>query len=101
MHRRKRSIAQVPMISSTDIARVFQERSADLEGRLNSLPDKPAENVASTLRALWHLAAGTPLSADAANGTPLPPLDTGAEATLSVLIEKRVSGVPLAHLTGR
>jgi release factor glutamine methyltransferase len=65
------------------------------------LPDKPEETAPATLRALWHLATGNALSVDAAAGVELRALDDASEQRLRDLIAQRVSGVPLAHLTGR
>ncbi len=48
-----------------------------------------------------HAAAGAPLSAERALAAPPPLLDTHAERQLDALIERRLAGVPLAHLTGR
>jgi release factor glutamine methyltransferase len=63
--------------------------------------DKPEETAEATLAALWHLAAGVPLSATEAGRTPLSALDTAATARLDTLLQHRLDGVPLAHLTGR
>ncbi|MDH5538050.1 MAG: peptide chain release factor N(5)-glutamine methyltransferase [Rhizobacter sp.] len=79
----------------------FRVHCAELQSRLQTLPDKPEETVAATLRTLWQLAAGRPLSVEAAMHAALPPLDVAAEQRLQGLIEQRVSGVPLAHLSGR
>lgn len=79
----------------------FQRRCAALAERLQTLPDKPQETAAATLRALWHLASGRAMSVEAAEQTALPVLDQAAEARLADLISRRLSGVPLAHLTGR
>ena len=65
------------------------------------LPDKPEETADSTLRALWHTAAGQPRSAQAALRTPLPELDAAATQRLHALLAQRLAGIPLAHLSGR
>lgn len=80
---------------------LFQERLALLATCLAVLPDKPEETAESTLRALWLTAADTPASAELAMTLPLPDLSPGQKATLEALVERRLSGVPLAHLTGR
>ena len=64
-------------------------------------PDKPHETPESTLRALYHAAAGNPVSVHQASALPLPDLDQHARTRLKSLVEKRIAGVPLAHLTGR
>ena len=65
------------------------------------LPDKPEETPAGTVSALWLAAAGMPCSVEAAAERPLPSLDDAHMAALEALVERRVSGQPLAHLTGR
>ena len=80
---------------------VFQRRCAALAERLQTLPDKPEETAAATLCALWHLAAGQALSVEAAQERALPTLAADSEQRLDDLIAQRVSGIPLAHLTGR
>lgn len=78
-----------------------EELTGTLDAALRTLPDKPEETTESTLRALWHLAAGAHLSAPLALETPLPSLDAPARARLRELVARRVGGVPLAHLTER
>ena len=68
---------------------------------IKALADKPEENADTTLRALWHTAAGQPKSAVAAADGALPALDAGTRARLDDLVAERLRGVPLAHLTGR
>ncbi|MCJ8502109.1 N5-glutamine methyltransferase family protein [Desulfatitalea alkaliphila] len=65
------------------------------------LPDKPEENAEATVCALWHKAAGNPMSVETASKTALPILDDQRRAVLQTLIKQRLSGIPLAHLTGR
>src|SRR6185295_6331713 len=84
---------------TTDESR-FDALHVELESRLATLPDKPRENARSTLVTLWHLAAGSALAAEDAAERPLPPLGPDAERRLRALIDRRLSGVPLAHLTG-
>ena len=74
---------------------------ARLEAGLSRLPDKPEETVEATLAALWHAAAGVRLSAVAAAAPPLPALDDEARARFDELLARRLSGAPLAHITGR
>ncbi len=80
---------------------LFQECEALLATSLQTLDDKPEETVASTLKALWHAAAGAPLSVQRAMETALPTLDADATTQLRMLLQQRIVGVPLAHLTGR
>jgi len=72
-----------------------------LETGLELLPDKPEETPESTLHALWLLACGEPLSAEAALERSLPPLDEAGARTLQKLVERRLQGEPLSHITGR
>ncbi|MBN8924742.1 MAG: modification methylase HemK [Rhodanobacter sp. 68-29] len=73
-----------------------------LAATLRILPDKPRENADNTLRALWFAAVGQPRSAVAANAGALPPLaDETTRRALVQLVERRLAGEPLAHLTGR
>jgi release factor glutamine methyltransferase len=73
----------------------------ELERRLQTLPDKPEETSEASLRALWHLAAGAALSVDSATHTALPELDEHQALSLKALIDRRMAGEPLAHITGR
>jgi release factor glutamine methyltransferase len=80
---------------------LFARLRGRLEQALQTLPDKPEETSDSTLRCLWHLASGAPMSPDAAIEAPLTPLAPDMQASLKRLVEQRISGVPLAHLSGR
>jgi len=82
----------------------FAERLALLRSAMQTLPDKPEETPEATLRALWYLAVGRPMSAEVAShlsAEALPVLDTAQDAQLAALIAQRLTGIPLAHLTGR
>lgn len=88
----------------SDEARVDAEYAtylAALAAKWVGLPDKPEETPETTLRALWLASAGVPCSVQLAAERELPALDGGARTLLGRLIERRVSGVPLAHITGR
>lgn len=75
---------------------------AKLESDLEVLEDKPEETPVSTLRALWFKAAGDPKSTEAAEvAGKLPELSAEQKSSLDEMIDKRLTGVPLAHLTGR
>ncbi len=80
---------------------LYRALERELAGRFAPLPDQPAETAAATIAAIWHAAAGRPLSARAALDTPLPPLAAGGEALARDLLRRRLEGTPLAHLTGR
>jgi release factor glutamine methyltransferase len=74
---------------------------ARLSGSLLLLPDKPEETVDSTARALWLKAADLPVSAQRAMAMELPALTPQQATELDRMIERRLAGVPLAHLTSR
>ncbi|MBN1295089.1 MAG: HemK family protein methyltransferase [Candidatus Latescibacteria bacterium] len=77
----------------------------ELFNRLNSAsvlsPDFPDETIESTLNALWSTAQGIPCSAIHAKTFLPEELTEEKKATLLSLVEKRIKGTPLAHLTGR
>jgi len=64
------------------------------------LADKPEENPAAALRALWFAAAGQNRSLQAASQGELPGLSDAGRARLEQMIEERLRGAPLAHLLG-
>lgn len=68
---------------------------------LKTLPDKPDETVMSTLSALWHTAAGRPISVQRSATSVLPELDQDEIEQLRALIRDRIRGIPLAYITGR
>jgi release factor glutamine methyltransferase len=68
---------------------------------VQALPDKPEDAPEAAVRALWCLAGGVPVSAIAAREQPLPALDAPQRARFGQWVQQRLSGVPLAHLTGR
>ena len=80
---------------------VFVALLQRLQGELQVLPDKPDETPAATLCALWALASGEALALSQLNGFVPGVLEREAEALLLDLVERRLAGVPLAHLTGR
>jgi release factor glutamine methyltransferase len=73
---------------------------ARLSEAWEGLPDKPEETPESTARALWFLAAGAPRSVARVPGD-LPHLTSESAERLEALVAARLSGVPLAYLTGR
>jgi release factor glutamine methyltransferase len=80
----------------------FDARCEALAARLTLLPDKPEETAQTTLRVLWLLAAGDAVSVEQSEARgALPALDAAAQSRLDALIEQRLTGVPLAHLSGR
>jgi len=83
------------------LARDFEKRLTFLRRHLSTLPDKPEENSESTLKALWMAAGGLPSSAERALTATLPELDPEQHNLLDTLIQRRLEGVPLGHITGR
>lgn len=80
---------------------IFNKYLTQLSKKLSILPDKDEETPVNTLKALWLVAAGTPVSVLKAEGYKLPELSAHDLVKLEELIIKRVGDVPLAHLTGR
>lgn len=81
---------------------IWDELQALLVQQLDLLPDKPEETPEATLQALWWKASGRPLSAVAASrNNSLPDISPLQEKELRTLVALRLSGIPLAHLTGR
>lgn len=79
----------------------YEARLRRLREHWHAAPDKPEETPRNTLLALWSTATGAPLSAVAAADIEPPALDADAERRLDALLDRRLDGVPLAHLTGR
>jgi len=81
--------------------RLFSELAIQFRQRLRLLPDKPEESAENTLAALWCLASGSPMSIEKASFAELPELDDIQKSLLHGFIQERLSGTPLAHITGR
>ncbi len=79
----------------------FSALLAEVEGFWRPLPDKPEETAEGVLCALWRTACGVPVSVGRAASHDLPELDDAALERLYSLLERKRTGVPLAHLTGR
>jgi len=73
----------------------------EVRGFWRPLPDKPEETPETVLRALWLTACGEPVAVTHVIHADLPPLSERAAGRLRELLERKRSGVPLAHLTGR
>ena len=67
----------------------------------HGLPDKPEETPDTTLRALWYLANGEPRSVERSIFDSLPYLRDDELEQLDNYVEIRLTGTPLAHITGR
>lgn len=79
----------------------YEDLLAEVNQFWRPLPDKPEETPHNLLNALWHTAAGVPLSAERAPKITLPLLDDDAHKRLLKLLDLKKGGVPLAHLTER
>lgn len=81
-------------------SQLYRKTAKFMASSFQTAPDMPEETVESTLDALWFQAMGTSLVVEAAVQQPLPELNQKQKELLEQLIEKRASGIPLAHLTG-
>jgi release factor glutamine methyltransferase len=84
-----------------DFVSLYLDLIQELSNKLSSLPDKPHETPESTLRSLWFLASGVPASAENSLLAGLPKLTSEEVPRLRELIQLRINGLPLAHLTKR
>ncbi|HEX2936196.1 MAG TPA: peptide chain release factor N(5)-glutamine methyltransferase [Bacteroidales bacterium] len=80
---------------------LFERYKETLGERLVFLGDKPEENAESTLKALWFLASGVPISAKLAFNKELPELNPEQMLILEKIVQKRLSNIPLSHITRR
>ena len=78
----------------------YKENLIRLEQNIEFLNDKPEENAETSLKAIWMVAAGLPMSVQKASSEEMPSLGDKQKKILTELIAKRISGVPLAHITG-
>ncbi len=81
--------------------KIYDNFLVRLKKNLSILPDKPEENTVNTLGALYQAAVGNKISAVASEKMELPELNIRQIKILEDLIQQRLSGVPLAHLTER
>jgi release factor glutamine methyltransferase len=80
---------------------LYRQLRADLVAAVQFLADKPEENADSTLHALWHKVAGFAVSAELAQQSTLPELNSEQQLRLHELVKQRSNGTPLSHLTER
>lgn len=80
---------------------IFNNLLDKLDNQLSVLTDKSEENAYNTLCALWHKAANNKLSPIKAIKVELLYLKELEIALLEESISRRLSGVPLAHITER
>ncbi|MDH5571884.1 MAG: peptide chain release factor N(5)-glutamine methyltransferase [Gammaproteobacteria bacterium] len=80
---------------------LYSKFEAMLRNKIVLLEDKPEESIDATIRALWHMAAGNPVSVELAQILDLPELTENEIDDLKVIIDRRISGEPLTHITNR
>lgn len=90
-----------PDLANEPLTALWNELLTPLRAGLTVLPDKPEETAENTLKALWLKANGISQSAVKAENTALAALREENIVILHDLIQKRLSGTPLAHLTER
>lgn len=80
---------------------LYSELLELIETHWAGLPDKPEENPEVTLKALWLFAGGTPVSVQKIDETDTRlPEDVDPDRVRDLVL-RRLSGEPLAYLTGR
>lgn len=89
------------MIKNKETNNLYNELLQLVEKKLITLPDKPEESAHATVCALWHLAAENPMAVEKALENDLPDLIESQISNLRTYIDKRLAGIPLAHLTQR
>lgn len=80
---------------------LYNKIRLQFERNLYILEDKPEETIESTIKALWYKAQGNAISAKKVTNLPLVELSDHQKTILNQLVEKRLNGEPLAHITGR
>ncbi len=80
---------------------LFLDALARLDTAWRGLPDKPEETSRSTAKALWFAAAGDPRSVVRSADAQLPTLNVDGQTRFRTLLDARLAGKPLAHLTGK
>lgn len=80
---------------------IFSDLKQKYSDKLHFLNDKPEETLDSSLKALWFMAYGKPMSAESASDLVLPELTESQLNRLHQLIAERINNKPLAHITGR
>jgi len=80
---------------------LFNDFLSRMDSQLSILPDKKEENAHNTLSALWHTAAGNRVSVITAKKLELPYLVSAQISMLENMVNRRLAGIPLAHLTER
>ncbi len=81
--------------------KLYQELLSHIKNNVQFLEDKPEENAETCLNALWLKAMGINKSVEAVKYEELNDLNDKQVVSLKQFIEKRISGIPVAHLTNR
>jgi release factor glutamine methyltransferase len=81
--------------------KIFKNLLSILDKNLSILPDKCEETSENTLRALWLTASGYRVSPIVAETLDLPSLSSKKIELLNEFVQKRIDGIPLAHITER
>jgi len=89
------------MSTDPEHSALFLDALDRLDAAWRALPDKPEETSRSTAKALWFAAAGDPRSVVRSADATLPTLNGDARARFRSLLDARLDGKPLAHLTGK
>jgi release factor glutamine methyltransferase len=80
---------------------IFKKYLNEISEKCTFSPDLQGETPESTLHALWHAAAGTPLSPESAVLTPLLELNSEERNKLDIFVNQRIAGIPLAQIINR
>ena len=80
---------------------LYRDLLTKTKSQLSIIADKSEENAHNTLCALWHTAAGNPVSPIKGDMLELPSLSPAQIIILEKLLNKRLAGTPLAHITER
>jgi release factor glutamine methyltransferase len=79
----------------------YSQLLSSVSNGFSAMPDKPEETPESILNALWLLAMGQHVSAEASHAEELRKLDSSESTILNACIERWKKGEPLGHITKR
>lgn len=79
---------------------IYRDLLDYMSDNLKTLPDKPDETPQKTLHALWLFSCGNSEKQQTKPPYPLPELNEKSFSLLQKLVQQRIKGTPLAHLTG-
>jgi len=80
---------------------IFNDALHSFSLHYNQLRDKPEETSENTIKALWFSAADQAGAIENVISKRLPELSASQITCFNTLVQQRISGVPLAHLTGK